>query len=407
MHLKAETVMKKIKAYMRGVFEVYCREFKIILHDPGVILFITFLPLVYPIIYSLIYNPELVKEVPMVIVDHDRTSRSRELSRRLDACDEVWVRGYAADMGEARRAMDSHKCFSILEIPEGYARNIGKGEVATAALYCDMTLLLRYRGFLVAATEVAQELGSEIQTEDINRLAPLAGTIVTGDLLPVENISMGNIRNGFDSFIMPGVLVLILHQCIVLAMGMLGGARRERSSLVGYNPHNNARSVSATMLGQLLCMMTCMALFVIYMLHYVPLMFKFPMAGNLGEELLFILPMMLACLGLGFVFQAFVTERESVFVSWVVTSVILLMLSGLIWPHYDMPRAWRLLADIFPSTWGVEGYIKMNTNGASLAQVRHEYVMLWILAAAWLAIGYVVQKWVVRPKTAAVAAAQS
>ena len=91
MHLKPQIVMKKIKAYMRGVFEVYCREFKIILHDPGVILFITFLPLVYPIIYSLIYNPELVKEVPMVIVDHDRTSRSRELTRRLDACDEVWV----------------------------------------------------------------------------------------------------------------------------------------------------------------------------------------------------------------------------------------------------------------------------------------------------------------------------
>ena len=43
--------------------------------------------------------------------------------------------------------------------------------------------------------------------------------------MPIDNISMGNIENGFDSFIMPGVLILILHQCIVLAAGMAGGAK--------------------------------------------------------------------------------------------------------------------------------------------------------------------------------------
>lgn len=42
-------------------------------HDIGIILFLLFLPLAYPIIYSLIYNPELVKDVPLVVVDNDRT----------------------------------------------------------------------------------------------------------------------------------------------------------------------------------------------------------------------------------------------------------------------------------------------------------------------------------------------
>ena len=179
--------MKKIKLFILGLFRVYCREFKLVLHDPGVILFITFLPLVYPIIYSLIYNPEIVKEVPMVVIDDDRTPLSRELVRNLDACDQVWVRGYAADLPEARRAMDSHKCFAILEIPSGFERKVGRSETADAVMYCDMSLLLRYRGFLVATTEVMQAMGSELLAEDINALAPLAGTIVTGDLLPIEN----------------------------------------------------------------------------------------------------------------------------------------------------------------------------------------------------------------------------
>lgn len=238
-----------------------------------------------------------------------------------------------------------------------------------------------------------QAMGSELLAEDINALAPLAGTIVTGDLLPIENEPMGNIRGGFDSFIMPGVLILILHQCIVLAVGMIGGARREKSSLTGYNPHNNSRYVMGTMLGKSLCYFTLLIVPSIFMIHYVPMMFRFPMAGDIWQEMAFLLPMSFACFGLGFVFQAFVTERESVFVSWVVTSLIFLLLSGLIWPRYDMPPVWRALSDICPSSWAVEGFVKMNSNGASISQVGHEYLMLWILAVAWNATGYCAQKW--------------
>ena len=389
--------MKKIKHFILGLFRVYCREFMLIIHDPGIILFITFLPLAYPIIYSLIYNPELVKNVSMVVVDNDRTPLSRELVRNLGACDEVWIRGYAADLPEARRAMDSHKCFAILEIPQGFERKVGRSETANAVLYADMTLMLRYRGFLVATTDVMQEMGAELLSQDINETVPLAGTVATGDLLPINNISMGNIRNGFDSFIMPGVLILILHQCIVLAIGMAGGARKENSSLIGYNPHNNSRYIFGTMLGTMLCYFTLLIVPVVFMIHYVPLMFRFPMNGDIFQIMAFLFPMTLACFGIGFVFQAFVSERESVFVSWVVTSLVFLLLSGLIWPLYDMPPVWRALAEICPSTWGVEGFIKMNSNGATLGQVSHAYIMLWILAAAWLAAGYCAQKWSVIP----------
>ena len=84
------------------MFAVYCREFKMVTHDVGIILFFMFLPLAYPIIYSLIYNPELVKDVSMVVVDHDRTALSRELVRKMDACDQAHVIGYATDLGDRK-----------------------------------------------------------------------------------------------------------------------------------------------------------------------------------------------------------------------------------------------------------------------------------------------------------------
>ena len=342
------------------MFDVYCREFRLVTHDLGIILFFIFLPLAYPIIYSLIYNPEVVRDVKMVVVDHDRTPLSRELARNIDACQEAWVIGYAADLNEARHAMNSHKCYAILEIPEGFGKKIGRGEQANATMYCEMSLLLRYRGFLVASTNVAQEMGAEILAEKINLTAPLAGTIVEGDLLPVVNVSMGNIENGFDSFIMPGVLILILHQCIVLAAGMAGGAKRERPSVTGYNGRNMQPSVLMTMLGQMLCYITILILPIIYLVHYVPLMFSFPMDGNIFEILMFLVPMVIACMGLGFCFQGIVWERESVFVLWVVTSVVFLFLSGLRF----VARGFFFACEIRQASSGLQPFYGIAESGA-------------------------------------------
>lgn len=390
--------MEKFKTYISDIFRVYAREFYVVFHDAGIVLFFAFLPLAYPVIYSLIYNPEVVRVVKMVVVDHDRTALSREVTRNIDACQEARVIGYASDLNEARHAMNSHDCYAILEIPEGFERSVGRNEQGQAVMYCDMSLLLRYRGFLVATTNVMMDMGQKLLVDKIDLTAPLVTTISSGDLLPIENVSLGNIENGFDSFIMPGVVILILHQCIVLAAGMAGGARKEDPRKLGYNPYNEGRSTSSGLIGKTLCYFTIMLFPTIYIVHYIPMIFAFPMAGNPWEIVLFLLPMILACIALGFALQSVVFEREAIFVIWVVTSVVFLFLSGLTWPRYAMAPVWKALSSICPATWGVEGFIKMNTNGASLWQVRECYINLWILAAAYGALAYCLQRWVVRPE---------
>lgn len=387
-----------MKKYFKQYYHAFLREFKLVTGDMGVLIFLFLLPLAYPVVYSLIYNPELVRDVALVVVDNDRTPLSRELVRRLDATQGTHVIGYAANLPEGRHAVNEHEAYGILEIPEGFERNVGEQKQGVAVMYCEMSLLLRYRGLLVSATDVVQELGGEITTERIDNIAPLAETLATGDLMPVKNIQMGNIEGGFDSFIMPGILILILQQALILGVGMCGGAVRENPYKASFNPLGKERpSIAATMLGQTTVFIILMIVPAIYIIHYVPLMFKFPMAGNVLEEFLFILPMVLATIGLGFVLQGIVRERESIFVIWVVTSVIFLFLSGLTWPRYAFPGIWRFFSDCVPATWGVEGFIRMNTNGASLAQVRQDYINLWILAGIYMVVGYLVQRFIQRP----------
>ncbi|MBO4965053.1 MAG: ABC transporter permease [Muribaculaceae bacterium] len=387
---------KKI-SWLRQVCETYVRELRNIFKDEGIMIFFFLLPLAYPIVYSLIYNPEVVRDVPMVVIDNDRTALSREFVRRLDATQDIRIKGYAAELGEARRAMAGRDCFGIMEIPDGFQKRAGRLEQNNVILYTDMTLMLRYKAFLMGATDVSQEMGAEIQAKALDSDLPVDVNL-DGDPLPIHNVALGNTTSGFDSFVMPGILMLILQQCIILAVGMAGGAMREPRRLLRYNPINEAPSVVLTLISKTLVYCTIMAVPILYLSHYVPLMFAFPMAGDSIEILLLLVPMVLASIFLGFCIQSVVTERETIFVFWVITSVIFLFLSGLTWPRYAMPDVWRWLGDIFPGTWGVEGFIRMNTNGASLSQVSACYYALWILTGVYFTLACVLHRFVIRPR---------
>lgn len=152
--------------FFKSFIHSFTDETNLVIHNVGVILFLVGIPVAYPVLYSLIYNQELVRDVPVVVVDHDATAYSRQLIRDFDATPEAKVIGHAADLSEARRAMDSHECYGILEIPQDFQRKIGRDEKAAAVLYADMSLLIRYKALLTAATNVSQAIGSELKEGD-------------------------------------------------------------------------------------------------------------------------------------------------------------------------------------------------------------------------------------------------
>jgi ABC-2 type transport system permease protein len=64
---------------------------------------------------------------------------------------------------------------------------------------------------------------------------------------------------------------------------------------------------------------------------------------------------------------------------------VLFFLTGMVWPQCSIPKFWLWFSYLFPSTPGVQGFIKISSMGATLADVRSEYLALWIQAAAYFA----------------------
>jgi len=374
------------------VLKVCGRELMLVFRDQGVVIFFLVLNALYPVLYALIYNPEVVRDERVVVVDDNRTAMSRDLVRRMDATQEVAIAGYAANMQEAQEAMHRKACYGILYIPRDFAQSVGRGEQGHVSLYCDMSVMMRYKAMFTALTGVTQAMGGEKMAAVVEPVVSMSGAIVENRQVPVGNPAMG-IASAVLLFILP----LVLQQSMILGIAMLhGGSIERRRRNGGRDPLAVEASPGATIVGKMMCHQIIYVIPVIYVLHYVPLMFGFPQYGNLLHIICLAVPFIVGVSFMGQTLSAVVNERESVFLLFVFSSVVFVFLVGVSWPRYLMSRLWYVVGDCVPSTWMANGYVLMQTNGATLYQVQHHYWMLWLQLPVMFILAYVVERFINR-----------
>lgn len=374
------------------VLRVCGRELLLVFRDQGVVIFFLLLNAVYPVLYALIYNPEVVRNERVVVVDDTRSQLSREIVRRLDATQEIAIAGYAANMQEAQDAMHRKECYGILYIPREFGQSVGRGDQGHLSLYCDMSVMMRYKAMFTALSNVTQAMGNERMAMRVEPVLSMSGAIVENRQVPVGNPAMG-----IASTVLLFILPLVLQQSMILGIAMLhGGSIERRRRNGGRDPMAIEASPGATIVGKMMCHQIVYVIPVIYVLHYVPLMFGFPQNGNFLHIICLAVPFVIAVSFMGQTLSAVVNERESVFLLFVFSSVVFVFLTGVSWPRYLMSRLWWLVGDCVPSTWMVNGYVLMQTNGSTLYQVQHPYWMMWLQLPVMFTLAYVVERFINR-----------
>lgn len=382
-----------IKEGILDTFFIWKDELKNVFKDSGVMIFFFLVPFIYPLLYAFIYNNEVVHNAKMVVVDQSDSYLSREYIRKVDATADVKVVAVCSDMEEAKRMMDAKEAYGILYFPSEFSKNIHKGKQATVSLYCDMSALLFYKAFLLATTEVSLEIGKELRAQN-NPSSTIEQEKITINPIPYESVALFNSQNGFASFLVPAILILVIQQTLILGIGMLGGTAREKNrfhSLVPVSRHFNG--TLRIVFGKSLTYILLYIVVCIWALGVVPKLFSLPQVGEPWTVMLFVLPYLFASIFLSMTLSGFMTSREAPMLVFVFTSVILLFISGVSWPKEAIPPFWKAIGYLFPSTPGIQGFIRINTAGASLNEVAHEYRTLWIQAGIYFITACIIYRY--------------
>ena len=366
---------------------------KQVIRDEGVLMFLVIVPLGYPLIYSWIYNNEAVHEVPVVIVDQSHSALSRQFIHDCDAAPDVRVSYYAENLDEAKSLVSRQLVKGIYLIPSDFATRISRGEQATVSVYCDMSLMLAYKAVYQTAMIEAGRLGAGLNIKKAGNFSKREDAIAAQPLA-VEDVAMFNPSGGYGSCVLPAVLMILLQQALALGIGMAAGTARERNRNGQLIPHDDPhfRGAYRIVWGKALCYGMLGAIAAAYLAMAVPRMFSFPQLANGWTLFLMLLPYTIASIFFGMTVSCLVRYRENVILLMVFVSVPLLFLTGVSWPQSNIPGAWQGVSWLFPSTFGVRAFIRINSMGASINQILPEIRILWIQAAAYLGLACLVYR---------------
>jgi len=363
---------------------IWRKEMMQVVKDEGVLIFFIVVPLFYPLLYSWIYNNEVVRDVPVCVVDDSHSQLSRRFIRMCDASPDVRIAYYAQDLDEAKSLVSRQLVKGIYLIPSSFEADTYRMKQGTISVYCDMSLMLTYKAIFQTAQTVSMQMGSDI-TRKLGQHYTKREEVVSARPLDYADVPIFSPSGGYGSAVLPAVLMLILQQTLVLGIGLSAGTARDENSYRNLIPVSDARYAHTlpVVLGKAFCYFMIFMVMGAWLVAAVPHLFHFPQLATWQSLAKLMLPYTLACIFFGMMVSCMVKYRENVMLLVVFISVPLLFLTGVSWPQSNIPSYWQGVSWLFPSTFGARAYIRLNSMGADFYDVLPEYWIIWIQALCY------------------------
>ncbi len=358
------------------IVKTFVSELRRIFRDPGLTVIFIVATLAYPLIYKAIYWNEQITNVPVAVVDLSNTPQSRDFLHKWNATPDIRLTHTCTSMAEAEQLLRDQKVHGIIYFPRDFARQLADplGQ-AHISLYCDMSSFLYMKAIYLSCNNVMLESMRNIQIDRYENMGVdknFAWALVQD--APYTETALFTPTGGYGSFLIPAVLMLILHQTLFFGICMLGGTAREE---------NDEHYTFSTLIGRAGACFTIYYTLATILLCALPRLFDIPHIGSFWDIQLLIVPYLLAVIFFSLCVSVFIRNRESGLVLLISSSLIFLFMAGISWPKEMIPDAWWYIACCIPYTHGAHAFIHINSMGASLATTANEYIALWILSAAY------------------------
>ena len=376
-HAAAEAEQVGTVAAPSGLSGAFAAEWRRVLGVRGAFALLVLGPLVYGIYYPQPYLNQILRKIPIVVVDNDLSELSRNIVQTLDASGAVKVVARAETLADAQAMLDRGRAFAVVGIPPGTERDVLKGTAVHVPIYADATYLFMFRttanGIAVAINTLSSELAAGGARTDSSLVKATLASTRPADILmqPIFN-PVG----GYASYVVPAAFVLILQQMLLIASAML-----TVDAVV------QARSGAfASVLGRGIAHLTIYLPALTLYFFVLPRFYGFSALGQPLQLLALASVFVLATSFMGQAVGAWFKRPETPTLIFLGTSLPQFFLAGFSWPREAIPRPALVAGYIFPSDFAIDGMVRIDQLGASLWEVARDWRGLWTLTVVYFAL---------------------
>jgi ABC-2 type transport system permease protein len=371
------------RSYINGAKDIarfFTSELKLIVSDAGAVLFFIVAMFIYSLCYTFGYEREIIRDIPVAIVDLDHSALSRQFGRMADATEQLKVTCKPGSIKEAEELFYDGSIKGVLLIPENFEKDILNGKRTSVTAYCDVSYFMVYKQVYAGSAFSSGTFGAGIE---IKRLLaegkPMEQALDLQDPLKVNTTYLYNPSGGYAGFIMPAMIIIIMQQTMLIGIGMLGGTIREKKIFLKmYGSVGTKWGNVKLILGKSFAYVTIYLLTALFSMGILHRWFAFPDNGHFWPILTLLIPYLLSVSFLGLAISMLFTERVHAMLFMVFLSPMIVFLSGLSWPASAIPPWLYWLAHIMPSTSMIPAYVRMRICGAGLESVHFEWAFILI-----------------------------
>lgn len=333
---------------MKSLSPLLLRELRRMASDPVYWFCMVLAPLFCYVFFTSMMASGLPDDMPLGVVDNDRTTTSRQLVRNLDAFQQTRVAACYPSVSDARRAVQRGDIYGFYYIPEGTTRKAQRQEVPTVSFYTNYSYLvagsLLYRDMRMmselvsgAATRTVLYAKGATEKQAMAYLQP-----VVTDMHAINNPWL-NYNVYLSNTLLPGMLMLFIFMVTVYGIGTeikQGTGRNWYMTAGGSMP----RALAGKLLPQLAVFLLMGTLCMVHLYGVL----KFPCHCGLPVMIGIMSLFILAAQGLGVLMIAALPTLRMGLSFASLWGVISFSISGMSYPVMAMHPALQGLAWLFP-----------------------------------------------------------
>lgn len=365
---------------LKSAFRVLRREIRIITADKDITTIILLSPLFYAFFYCSIYVNKAEQNIPVVVIDNDHSKTSQVLIRNIDATQMTAVSERVPDFATAQDRIYSQKAQGIILVPSNFESDLKKGKAVSIELYLNTTRFLPANDLNKSLTNVAEELNSEIKVKYYEKQGfSYRQAMELKEPVRYDIRSLFNFGDTYGDFMIPGLLVLILQQTLLIGLSESMAKEREENTLKSlYN--TSGKSIWAVITGKsgFYFILFSAYAFLFYTLNF--MVFKINFIGSAWALTLLTGIFLISIIYLSIFVSSFFKRKIIALQAFVFTSYPVFLISGYPWPIQQLPFPLRYISFMLPSTPYLNAFQRITQMGAGLGDVTPELINLSILA---------------------------
>lgn len=367
------------------------REFKLFLGNKTMRSVFFMAPLVYALLMGFTYKQGKVTDIPVLLVNLDKTPLSQQVVDMLSDNSSIKVLNYLQQPIDLKDEVIKKEAAAVVIIPERFEAMMLQKKYPEINIYVNTSNVLTAN---FASKAIQTTLGTFSAGAEIKALQKkgLSATEASTQYEPFKAnyITLFNTTSNYLIFMWPALMAVVLQQVILLAMAITFTEEFKRETFI---KDFAGKEKYAALVMAIKCLPVWLFSIVnILMFYAFSAYFKIPAPENVFHFFWVTAFFVLAATNLGVFFSIIIPDALKATQILMVIASPAFIISGFTWPTYAMPPFISAFTDIIPLTPYLEALKIMVVQHGSDYLTDRYFWHLFILALVYFFLGWVALK---------------